>query len=194
MPIPDDVIFIFGGIILACFMATKAFSKRKRPKRDNRAWTPRIVGDSSDQLRVVMSANFSPKRIMSRTEARVFEAAEQALAELAVPWRVMAQVSLGEILSSPDDEAHRAINAKRVDLLLVSEKHLPVAAIKYQGSGHYLTDAAARDAVKKEALRRAGIGYIEIMVGDTPVEVKNQIIRLIDRAGTGAKALTRNKS
>ncbi len=30
---------------------------------------------------------------------------------------------------------------------------------------------AARDAVKKEALRRAGIGYVEVVTGDTPAEL-----------------------
>ena len=41
--------------------------------------------------------------------------------------------------------------------------------IEYQGSGHHLSGgaAAARDAVKKEALRKAGIGYHEVVAGHT---------------------------
>jgi len=68
----------------------------------------------------------------------------------------MAQVSLGEVLSSPDARAYSAINSKRVDLLIVSRSGDPIAAIEYQGHGHYQGTAAARDAVKKEALRKAG--------------------------------------
>lgn len=38
----------------------------------------------------------------------------------------------------------------------------------YQGSGHHAGEcAAARDAVKKEALRKAGIGYHEVVAGHT---------------------------
>ena len=55
-------------------------------------------------------------------------------------WRVMAQVSLGEVLSSPNARAYSAINSKRVDLLIVSRSGDPIAAIEYQGHGHCSTD------------------------------------------------------
>jgi hypothetical protein len=74
----------------------------------------------------------------------------------------MAQVSLGEVLSSPDARAYSAINSKRVDMLIVSRRGDPIAVIEYQGHGHYQGTAAARDAVKKEALRRAGVRHIEV--------------------------------
>ena len=44
----------------------------------------------------------------------------------------MAQVSLGEVLSSPDALAYAAINSKRVDILIVSNSGIPIAAIEYQ--------------------------------------------------------------
>jgi hypothetical protein len=37
----------------------------------------------------------------------------------------------------------------------------------------------ARDAVKKEALRRAGIGYVEVVPGDTPAELRRVVERLV---------------
>ena len=40
---------------------------------------------------------------------------------------------------------------------------------------------AARDAVKKEALRRAGIGYVEVVAGDTPAELRRVVERLVQR-------------
>jgi hypothetical protein len=40
---------------------------------------------------------------------------------------------------------------------------------------------AARDAVKKEALRRAGIGYVEVVAGDTPDEMRRVVARLVER-------------
>ncbi|WP_415179604.1 DUF2726 domain-containing protein [Parasphingorhabdus sp.] len=82
-------------------------------------------------------------------------------------WQVMAQVSLGEFLASPDREAYGAVNAKRVDFALMDPDARVTHAIEYQGSGHHQGTAAARDAVKKEALRRAGIGYHEVVAGHT---------------------------
>jgi hypothetical protein len=41
---------------------------------------------------------------------------------------------------------------------------------------------AARDAVKKEALRRAGIGYVEVVVGEmSPGELRGVVERLVSR-------------
>jgi hypothetical protein len=53
--------------------------------------------------------------------------------------------------------------------------------LEYQGTGHHHgTSAAARDAVKKEALRKAGIGYHEVVAGHTtPAELKRLVERLV---------------
>ena len=112
-------------------------------------------------------------------------AAEVAIADAGLPWRVMAQVSLGEVHNSPSKAAFNAINAKRVDLMVVSERSRPLAAIEYQGQGHYQGTAPARDAVKKEALRRAGIGYIEITFEHGPEDVKREIGRLAAKLAIG---------
>ena len=39
--------------------------------------------------------------------------------------------------------------------------------------------AAARDAVKREALRRAGVGYGEAVAGDTPAELRRVVEWLV---------------
>ena len=57
-------------------------------------------------------------------------------------------------------------------------------AIEYQGGGHYkgAHATAARDAVKKEALRRAGIGYEEIVAGHhTPAELRRVVEKVVRR-------------
>jgi hypothetical protein len=94
----------------------------------------------------------------------------------------MAQVSLGEILRTEDKAAYACINSKRVDLLIVDDECRPLHAIEYQGGGHHQGTAAARDAVKKEALRRAGIGYVEVVAGEmSPPELRQLIERLVQR-------------
>ena len=59
----------------------------------------------------------------------------------------------------------------------------PLDAVEMQGKGRHLSDnTAARDAVKREALRRAGIGYVEIVSGDTPTEVRAMVRKLVGRS------------
>jgi hypothetical protein len=139
------------------------------------------LSHAAEQLRVVMSATYTARRLLSPAEARVFEAAELAIREQGLSWRVMAQVSLGEILASPDQAAFRAINSKRVDVLLVTRAGAPIAAIEYQGAGHYQGSAPARDAVKKEALRRAGVAYIEVGEDHKREDLARELSRLVAR-------------
>lgn len=139
---------------------------------------PSPAPDVADQLRIVMASDFTRRRLLNTQEAKVFHAAEEAIARAGKPWRAMAQVSLGEILSSPNDNAHRAINSKRVDILIVCNRSLPIAAIEYQGGGHYQGTAPVRDAVKKEALRRAGVRYIEMLPDHGPSDLAREVERL----------------
>jgi hypothetical protein len=55
--------------------------------------------------------------------------------------------------------------------------------IEYQGSGTHQGTAAARDAVKKEALRKAGIGYHEVVAGHT---TPSELRRLVEKFVPGA--------
>lgn len=167
-------------------------SDRRLPLR-GRGWTPRVYHrsaqttdvpitsvkpDAADQLRIVLQADFRKRKLLNRSEMKVFEAADRIVTDLGEGWRVMAQVNLGEILASDNKDAFFAINAKRVDMLIVTADGEPLAAIEYQGSGHHQGHAAARDAVKKEALRRAGVGYIEVVEGDTPDSLRLALSRL----------------
>lgn len=142
---------------------------------------PEKIPDAADQLRTVMKADFKAQPLLNKSEARLFKAIDRQVLEARPGWQVMAQVSLGEILKCEDKAAYGCINAKRVDLLIVDEECRPLHAIEYQGGGHFkgAHHTAARDAVKKEALRRAGIGYVEVVAGDTPAELRRVVERLV---------------
>jgi len=145
--------------------------------------------DAADQLRTVMQADFKPQPLLNKSEARLFKALDQMVIEMRPGWQVMAQVSLGEILRCADAEAYACINSKRVDLLIVDEECRPLHAIEYQGGAHFkgAHATAARDAVKKEALRRAGIGYEEVVGGHhTPAELRRVVEKLVQRTRTTA--------
>jgi hypothetical protein len=74
--------------------------------------------DAADQLRIVMRASFTIQPLLNKSEARVFKELDRIVIGINPTWQVMAQVSLGEILSSKDAEAYSCVNSKRVDLLL----------------------------------------------------------------------------
>lgn len=146
--------------------------------------TDRAPPDAVEQLRRVMAASFTARPLLNQPERRLLGVIDNILADECPGWRAMGQVSLGEILSSDDKEAFWAINAKRVDLLIVDADCRPLHAIEFQGTGHHLSqETAARDAVKKEALRRAGIGFFEVVSGDTPAQVKDKVRKLVARVG-----------
>jgi Protein of unknown function (DUF2726) len=194
---PDTLIFLIVFLAVLGALVPRIFRTKPkwrqphrrqiaRPSRNTYAPAVRVAEPTNgteasyaaEQLRAVMTGTFTAKNVLSRTEASVMQAAEKAIAEAGLNWRVMAQVALGEILASPSEDAFRAINAKRVDLLVVSAKSEPLAAIEYQGQGHYQGTAPARDAIKKEALRKAGIRYIEITYEHGPEDVKREINRM----------------
>ena len=150
--------------------------QRPEPQKDDR------TSLAADHLRAVMNAEFKAQALLNKPERRLLVCIDKALAEYSPGWRAMAQVNLGEILYSADKDAFWAVNAKRVDLLIIDADCRPLHAIEFQGTGHHgSTDTAARDAVKKEALRRAGIGYVEVVSGDTPAEVREMVRKLIER-------------
>lgn len=141
----------------------------------------RATPDAADQLRIIMEAEFRARPLLNKPERRLLAHLDRALAEEAPGWRAMGQVSLGEILASDDKNAFFAVNSKRVDLLIIDAECRPLHAVEFQGTGHHQGTAAARDAVKKEALRRAGIGYVEIVSGDTPADVRGTVRKLVQR-------------
>jgi hypothetical protein len=154
-------------------------------KRDKQAiplkGTPeRAALDAAEQLRIVMAADFRPRPLLNKSEARVFAELDKAVIARNPAWQVMAQVSVGEFVGSSDAQAYACVNSKRVDLLLVDGDCRARHALEYQGDGHHQGAAAARDAVKKEALRKAGIGYHEVVAGHTtPSELKRLVEKLV---------------
>jgi hypothetical protein len=135
---------------------------------------------AADQLKMVMRADFKSRSLLNKSEARVFRELDGMVIARNPAWQVMAQVCVGEFLSSDDADAYRCVNSKRVDLLLMDDDCRARHALEYQGNGHHQGSAAARDAVKKEALRKAGVGYHEIVAGHTtPADLKRLVEKLV---------------
>jgi hypothetical protein len=166
--------------------AGKRGDKPVRLIKDGLADAAKTKTSATDQLACVMEAKFSARPLLNRPEANLFKALDAAVIARNPGWQVMAQVSLGEFLASPDKDAYWAVNSKRVDFALMDPDARVVHAIEYQGTGHHQAGgaAAARDAVKKEALRKAGIGYHEVVAGHTTAgELKRLVEKLVPANG-----------
>lgn len=164
----------------------------RRPRRNTepqRFSTPaparRNMSDPNLQADAISRTKFVKSPLMNKGEYRVFAILEQTVTQFAHGFRVMVQVNLGEFLSrdanTPKtlrDEAFASINSKRVDFLIIDRSGNAALAVEFQGSGHYLGQTAfLRDAVKKEALRRAGVHLLEV----TPDMQRDEIIALMTR-------------
>lgn len=153
--------------------------RAEKPRSEPVTWDQNQSLDLSDvgvQLKAVMAASFEKRRVLNKSEYRAFRIIEKNIAELRRGYRVFAQTSLGQILCSKNSHAFRSINSKRVDILVVDAYGFPVLAVEYNGGGHYQGDAAARDAIKKEALRRAGINYIALSDSDSDESIRRRIL------------------
>lgn len=122
-----------------------------------------------DQVAAVSHKAVSWRRraVLNHNEGLVYDTAQAVLEDLEPGWRVWPQVSLGEVVETQgrteaDKEAHRWINSKRADFVVVDNRGWPLAVIEYQGKGHYRGNAAERDAVKRTVLAKAGVHYIEV--------------------------------
>src|SRR3546814_19170181 len=75
-----------------------------------------------------MEAEFSGRPLLNRGERRLLSLLDKILAEESPGRRAMGQVSLGELLASPNEAAFFAVNSKRVELLLVDADCRPLPA------------------------------------------------------------------
>ena len=135
--------------------------------------------DSANQLRFVQAADFKPKKVMTLAEYKVFKTVEEQVASMKGGYRVFAQTSLGEIMSCDDRRGFSSINSKRADVVVIGPNGEAKLVVEYQGAGHYQGDAAARDAVKKEALRKAGVAYLEVNGRDGHDDIKLRVFNAL---------------
>ncbi len=173
------------ALIVGAFLLGAYASGSLSPLRRRRPWTSRPpfqrehtqpdLTDVGQQFHAVMAASFQKRKLLSLREYRAFKTIEEVVMTERRGHRVFAQANLGEILKTPDANAYRSINSKRVDILVVDRGGWPVLAVEYQGNGHYQGVAAARDAIKKEALRKAGVGYVEVSATDTDAQVRTRV-------------------
>lgn len=137
------------------------------------------LSDPGNQLRFVEQVGLYPRRPINKEAFRTFARIEKYVKESGRGCRILAEVGLGAFIGTDGESASEnackrafnSYNSKRVDFLVIDPWGKPAVAIEYHGSGHYLSeDAAARDAVKKRALERAGVELLEVYQYSDPEE------------------------
>ncbi|WP_456388934.1 DUF2726 domain-containing protein [Profundibacter sp.] len=148
------------------------------------------MADPKNQMDAISAVQFETCRLLNREESRLLPVLERAARSINQGHRVMAQTSLGEVLrpkrGGTTQEAQRrafaSINSKRLDFAVFNRSGILVCAIEYQGSGHYHSSTFMRDAVKREALRKAEVPFLEVMPDFVPEELAGQLIKTIGPA------------
>jgi hypothetical protein len=151
--------------------------------------------DPHVQMEAIAQVGFERRRLLNMAEYRVFRALESIVDKEGGGYRLMAQTSLGELIapastsgtSKERKAAFASVNSKRLDFAVIDKNGFLHLAIEYQGAGHHQNKAFLRDAVKKEALRRAGVPLLEVSQGMMPSDLAHAVRRFLavpDRTGT----------
>ena len=141
------------------------------------------LGDPTAQMEFISKVDFKPRPLLNRSEYKILRILEEVSQDIPGGHRVMAQTSLGEVLApqmasgskEARDLAFRSINSKRLDFLVIDGYGMPVLAVEYQGHGHYNDRTFMHDAVKREAVRKAGIRFLEIRAEYDAKDLENEI-------------------
>jgi hypothetical protein len=138
----------------------------------------------------VVSSDFivyTTKKIMNKPEGVMYQTALRAIRDAGVDYYAFPEVALGAALNpktifgtqgEETSDAYRAISGKRCDLIIADSRYIPIIALEWQGSGHYMGqrfDTTQRDAIKRTALRKAGVQVLEFADGTQPDEIERRI-------------------
>jgi hypothetical protein len=192
---PFSSAFPIDGLMAALVLAALALAvatliRRPRRRRPAVSAPTRRSASAGADLTVVGHIPTCIVPLLNLSERRVFQEIEALLREIGAPHRLFAQVALGEVINVQPglaDPAQRQsalnrINAKRLDFLIVDRDWIPVLAIEYHGSGHFRGNADARDAVKREACRAAGLPLIEIARSGMSPQQRDEITRRLGQS------------
>lgn len=193
----NAIALIVATCLLAAAFGARMFRGRRRGRRPG--WTAlpgatlQDIHDLRDPLRqmdAIAQSAFECVPLLNREEARLLPILEAAVREVGDGHRLMAQTSLGELIRpSPNlgttetrRRAFASINSKRLDFAVINRYGYLVLAIEYHGSGHYHKQSFIRDAVKREALRKAGVPTIEVPERFKSADLRADLLGILGKA------------
>ena len=108
----------------------------------------------------ILQTPFRRRQVLDRKIGSFYHDLQKRLKALNADtfFHVFAQVHLGGIINCNDDDALQELNAEKVDFCITNSIHMPLLAIDFVRSNKAGND----NFVKRHALERAGIRYLQI--------------------------------
>lgn len=135
--------------------------QKAHPRTSPRA-NPTLETQSASSL----SVSYFKKRLINKSEERVYASLHKLIEKNNVNAYVFSQVSYGEIIGCKGEDAFRTyatFNSKRADFVVTDHNFNTLAVIEYHGEGHFNgADMTKSDNTKKAACEAAGINFITI--------------------------------
>lgn len=158
--------------------------KEKRPAFNRKAFKKE---KAEENLRLIRENRYRQKRVCNANERAAYIAALSVVLRREKKERVLAQVTLGEMLYHENSRVHGAVNSKRVDILVTDDSFNPLIAIEIDGSGHHLSNYShINDEGKMLALKSAGIPLLRILAStDDAEDIKRQVRDGLERFFAG---------
>ncbi|MCU9839996.1 DUF2726 domain-containing protein [Ruegeria sp. WL0004] len=159
----------------------------EKPPADKPRFEKPSMAEPENQVAAIAKVRFEKTRLLNKTEYRVLLLLERIVDGANSGHRVMAQTNMGELIrpvsssgtARDRQDAFASINSKRLDFAIVDTFGMLAVAVEVQGSGHYHHKTFMRDAVKREALRRAGVELLEIQPSWTDEEIEARVSTLL---------------
>ena len=131
------------------------------------------------QSKKAFHSNFNSVPLLNQGEQKCFQLLNSKLKETLPTWHIFIQISMGEVIKSTDFDGFAVTNNKRYDFLISDDKFNAIAAIEYNGEGHFRRRWQDRDATKLIATEKAGISFIQIHYSEDISKKVDDIIQSI---------------
>ena len=161
-----EILLILAVLILIGIVLKKISPKKKTSLKQYYNQEISIVGNNT----------YNKQKLLNKPETEVYWQLIKNCKSLNKGLEVFAQVNLGEILSNSDNRAYKAIMCKRIDFCITDKNFYPLAAIEYNGSGHYNATSDQRDKIKQQAVESANIRFVTL----TPKNHQKELLDLFE--------------
>jgi len=173
-------VLVLGLILLLMTVRSKSRTGRRKSS----------LSDPTTQMHYVSKAQFRKTKLLNIEESRILPILEHVASAANSGLRVMAQTSLAELIRPTGQDIDRkdklaafsSIHSKRIDFAIIDKQGFLACAIEYNGTDHFTETSHLRDAVKREAIRKAGVPFVAIEAHASQETVENQVRQALQLA------------
>lgn len=167
---------IFPAALAICLLIADLSARLvSRYRSRHRSRRPGFFDDvpGEQQLTYIARCGFEALPLVDAEDARVLDIIHTFLAENHPSLRVLANVSLADAVAPVASTAlrndiafaRRSLRDKRIDFAVLDKDRKVCLALGFSGTGRFARTDTARSAIQREAIRKAGITYVEMQRG-----------------------------